>query len=314
MCIRDRVSTQSTGNMQHKAIFLFFGLLISVSYACNNGIVAGTVNFYNGSNAVSDIIQSGGTRYGGISVSGNTITIKHNTRSYFGVSSCPGSFDPSVYLPFYLLDKTLSFDVDLSQASCGCNAALYLVSMPAYGSNQRPDATTCGDYYCDANHVCGIYCPEMDIMEANTRGLHITPHKCNPPTGKYYSYCDGGGCSISVYQQDSSAYGFGTNYRINTQEKFTLSISFQTQGGNLQRIVSTLTQNGRSVQMVHDESRCGNGYLSSMTEAFRQGMVIVMSYWGESGTGMSWLDVPPCNANENCNTNTQVSFGNVQVR
>jgi hypothetical protein len=30
----------------------------------------------------------------------------------------------------YLLDKTLSYTVDISQVGCACNAALYLVKMP----------------------------------------------------------------------------------------------------------------------------------------------------------------------------------------
>ena len=57
--------------------------------------------------------------------------------------------------------------MDLSQVGCACNAALYLVSMGA------PSAapTKCGDYYCDANDVCGVNCPEMDIQEARTSRL-----------------------------------------------------------------------------------------------------------------------------------------------
>ena len=56
----------------------------------------------------------------------------------------------------YLSGKTLSFEVDLGGVGCGCNAALYLVSMP-----QSHDAGKCAnDYYCDANNVCGVECTE----------------------------------------------------------------------------------------------------------------------------------------------------------
>ena len=42
---------------------------------------------------------------------------------------------------FHLAGKRLSFTVDVSGSGCGCNAAVYLVSMP-----QNPDATVCKDY------------------------------------------------------------------------------------------------------------------------------------------------------------------------
>jgi hypothetical protein len=49
-----------------------------------------------------------------------------------------------------LLGKTLSYTVDLSQVACGCNAALYTVTMPAYNKNGIPIPTINGDYYCES--------------------------------------------------------------------------------------------------------------------------------------------------------------------
>ena len=64
----------------------------------------------------------------------------------------------------------LSFYVDVSDLGCGCNGALYLVAIPAAG------ATLCGDYYCDANYVCGEGCVEMDTLEANKEAVRVTAH------------------------------------------------------------------------------------------------------------------------------------------
>ena len=65
-----------------------------------------------------------------------------------------GAYNHSEYAALQLLDKTLSFVVDLSAAGCGCNAAFYLVSM---AQNTQP-GTCDNDYYCDANAVCDVRC------------------------------------------------------------------------------------------------------------------------------------------------------------
>ena len=74
---------------------------------------------------------------------------RQSGRAYLS-SSCgpPGSYDHSSYAKFNLLGKRFSYTVDLSAADCGCNAALYLVSM---AQNDQP--SLCDDYYCDANSV-----------------------------------------------------------------------------------------------------------------------------------------------------------------
>lgn len=70
-----------------------------------------------------------------------------------------------------MLGNTISFDIDLSQAGCGCNIALYLVDLHAISDDNN-------HHYCDANNGEGTWCPENDIMEANTNGIHVTPHCC----------------------------------------------------------------------------------------------------------------------------------------
>ena len=47
--------------------------------------------------------------------------------------------------------------IDLSGSGCGCNAALYLASVP-----QNDDKTSCDDFFCDANAICGAACDESE--------------------------------------------------------------------------------------------------------------------------------------------------------
>jgi len=247
---------------------------------------------------------------GGITVNGATLGLKHNSRAYL-TSQCQDTFSPGVFKELYLLDKTLTFTTDLSSVTCGCNAAFYLVGMPGYGQNQQPDPSQGKDYYCDANKVGGNYCPEMDIMEANRAALQVTPHKCNSPQGKYYPYCDGGGCGQNT-KYTNNAYGYGSNFQINTQRPFKVSMHFGTQGGSLAEITTVLSQDNKKVTLVHNSAKCGANYLQSMTEAFKKGLVLTVSYWGDSG--MSWLDSPPCPSNAVCNTGGTPTFSGITIQ
>lgn len=112
------------------------------------------------------------------------------------------------FAQFQLLNKRLEFDVDLSMAGCCCDLSLYFVGMPGVYKNNEGNLMLydgpVGDFYCDANawsSICGtdakkgtfpspppdgilggaadyVVCPELDIIEANKSGIHITPHAC----------------------------------------------------------------------------------------------------------------------------------------
>merc|ERR1712223_1671658 len=76
-----------------------------------------------------------------------------------------------------LLGGSIKYNVDLSQAGCGCVTAFYTVLMPAVDNTSDPFK------YCDANKVGGHWCPEFDIMEANKYAFKAIGHTCDAPDG-----------------------------------------------------------------------------------------------------------------------------------
>jgi len=234
--------------------------------------------------------------------------MNYGPRAYFA-QTCAQSFAPNIFTPLYLLDKTISFTVNLQAVGCACNAAFYLVSMPAVNSNQQYDPTTCGDYYCDANHVCGINCPEIDLMEANNAAFQFTPHNCAAPSGGYYPSCDGGGCGVNAAHQSPSSYMWGSSV-IDTSQPFRFNATFKTANGQLDSVTAVLDQNGRTYQL---NSPCNSGYLNSLTAPMQKGMVVAISYWGDTGSTMSWLDVPPCDINTSCDKGGWFTVSNVNI-
>ena len=123
-------------------------------------------------------------------VSNGKVEIKAGGRSYFANSDALG---PNNFYTPNLRGGKFSFTTDLSQFRCGCNGALYLVSMPGREDNGTPRRGG-GDYYCDANNVGGSWCPEFDIMEANQWAYQTTPHSCNAADWNgHYDYCNRSG-------------------------------------------------------------------------------------------------------------------------
>mmetsp|Transcript_107915 Transcript_107915/g.315523 ORF Transcript_107915/g.315523 Transcript_107915/m.315523 type:complete len:675 (-) Transcript_107915:15-2039(-) len=247
--------------------------------------------------------------------SGDRLELHHES-GFSVTTSCQDHWDPNGFAMFKLLGRTLSFTADVSQAGCGCNLALYLVRGPARDSAGNPSLGTCSysPYYCDANKVCGQWCPEVDIMEANSRAYASTPHKCDRPSSTgHYSNCDRNGCGQSTRSLDSLAYGPGAGYRINTMRPFQVEASFHAapdaDGTAVVFSGMTVRLQQDSNQLVLDHSNCGK-YLESLTEPIMEGMAMRITYWGSEASTMSWLDQPPCGA-QRC---TGLSAGPVVVR
>jgi len=282
-------------------------LFVTVTCDCHNGIIDGEWTTNDG---LGPTYVIGGSK---VAVSGNQIALSYSSGAGFA-RVCQDHWTPDIFKVYHLLDKTISFTADVSTVGCGCNAAFYLTSSPAYNQSQLPDPGQCGDYYCDANKVCGQFCPEIDLFEANNRALQVTPHTCDAPVGKYFSKCDGVGCGRNTHKLNAVNYGFGSNYTINTQNPFRVSISFKSTNAVLTSMVTVISQGTASVTMTHDSSVCGGSYLPNLTDALNNGMTISASHWsGATGATMFWLDVPPCDIQEPCSQNGVVKFSDLVV-
>jgi len=249
----------------------------------------------------------------GVFASGDTFGMNYGYRAYI-TDQCIGSgmaYNPNGFTTLNLLDKTLSVTIDLSPIGCGCNAALYMSQMPGRNPDGTPNPSHDKDYYCDSNDVGGAWCPEMDLMEANNRAMQVTPHKCYSMNGQQYTNCDRGGCGMRIHT--GTNFGWGANFKINTQNQFNVSWTFRTSGGSLNSIETLLQQGSNSVSITHNDGSCGGGYLASMTSAMKQ-MVLIVAYWsGASGSDMSCLDVPPCDINTACARGGNVKFSYLQL-
>jgi len=223
-------------------------------------------------------------------------------RAYFASVCAQGTYNPTEYTSMHLLGKTFSYMTDVSGSGCGCNAAMYLVSMP-----QNPSATGCHDYYCDANNVCGVNCHEIDIMEANKFAFHSAVHKQWDGNGVAAGY---GGWCMEFF--NSTQYGPKASC-VNTNEPFKVSTSFPVdESGKLTGMYVTLSQNGCSLPLsiTHYEQ---DSKFVALTEALSAGMTPVVSYW--KSKDMLWLDGPgtgngPCTVDsEQCSTEAPRFWG-----
>eukprot|EP00419_Tripos_fusus_P060529 CAMPEP_0172933916 /NCGR_PEP_ID=MMETSP1075-20121228/220743_1 /TAXON_ID=2916 /ORGANISM="Ceratium fusus, Strain PA161109" /LENGTH=573 /DNA_ID=CAMNT_0013795263 /DNA_START=192 /DNA_END=1915 /DNA_ORIENTATION=+ len=199
-------------------------------------------------------------------------------RTYFGNACAEGRFDHRQYAAFKLLGRTLKYSVNLRSQGCGCNVALYLVSM-----RQNPAVGGCCDYYCDANSVCGVNCAEIDIQEANIYAWRSTLHVAYDGGGAG----DGFGGGRSAFSADR--YGPGAAC-IDTNAPFQVACSFPVDTeGNLTSMDVALSQNGCSVSV--SAKYPDKPQMQHLKEALAQGMTPVASLWKG---GMGWLDSPPC--------------------
>ena len=138
-----------------------------------------------------------------------------NSRAYL-VEDVQGDWD--AYERLDLRGKTMAFTADVSQVSCSCNAALYLVAM----SGQ----------YCDIQSTPA--CTELDIFEANSQAFQATVHTKVGLGGD--GTCNQWGCAVNWGNFPTTADGrntaalYGQGGHIDTRRPYRVAASVSTVG------------------------------------------------------------------------------------
>ena len=165
----------------------------------------------------------------------------------------------------------------------------------------------------------------MDIWEAKQISAAYTPHPCSPGaatacTGTACtSTCDQAGCDFNSYRMGNNSF-YGPGKTIDTTKVFTVVTQFITDtgtaAGNLKEIRRQYVQNGKVIANSNSniagipagnsitDSFCAaqktafgdtntfasKGGLTAMGNAFKAGMVLVLSIWDDYAVNMLWLD------------------------
>lgn len=183
----------------------------------------------------------------------------------------------------------------------------------------------------------GTCCTEIDLWEANKHAMAFTMHACDHQdyrcSGKdcgdngddrFAGVCDKNGCDIqhnrfSEGGASQTFYGAGKKYKINANEKVTVTTQFitadGTDSGKLSEVKQFYTQNGKTFDHPHykingnkhnsitnemckdwvADTQDGTNFLSkgglqAVDDALTKGSVLVLSLWDDHYANMLWLD------------------------
>jgi len=268
------------------------------------------------------------SKYGVLTHSSNrSVTLRMQGSGGAGGGSRLFVADGQDYKTFNLINRELSFEVDVSSLECGTNGALYFVSMDptgGMGGNNMAGAQY-GLGYCDAQcpgnkweeEVQGFCCTEMDIWEANRQATAFTAHPCDasgPCSGNECSggFCDRKGCDINPYRLGEHSF-YGPDMVLDSSKPMTVVTQFLTDdgtdSGNMTEMRRFYLQEGKLISSINSSSSISDEYcqtekaafgsadvfqskggISTIASAFEEGMVLTLSLWEDLSTEMRWLD------------------------
>jgi cellulose 1,4-beta-cellobiosidase len=284
----------------------------------------------------------------GVTTSGNSATLRYVTGSNVGSRLYVLDEDKKKYKGFNLVNRELVYDIDMSQVPCGLNGALYFVEVALDGglNDLNRAGAAFGTGYSDAQcpkdikyingfvnlNNTGACANEWDIFECNREANAFTPHPCLLPNGqqmrggypclndkdcgegsnRFLGVCDKNGADYNSYRSgDLDLYGFGSQFKVNTQKPFRVVTQFITQDGTDNSDIMMMRRvyeqdgkvidggflNSQVIQKDKDKYKEPNhfeqlGGFKTMTESFRSGNnIFVISLWDDSSPAqMKWLD------------------------
>jgi len=208
------------------------------------------------------------------------------SRAYLAESCAPGRFEHGDYAALKLLGKTLRYYVDLSGASCGCNARVSLVPM-----KQNMNRSGCHDYYCSGrSNSCGVRCAELALQDANQYAWSSSLLAHDDANGTSMGY-GGGATGIGRRDWSDAQYGPGAEC-IDTTWPFQVKASFPVnKDGQLDALEITLLQDGRTCPLharVDTYRVQGRDALAELGTVLEQGVTPVLEYSGSHE--QLWLD------------------------
>jgi hypothetical protein len=242
----------------------------------------------------------------GVTTNGDTLSQRlgseYNGKTNIGSRLYLLGEDEQHYELFNFNGKELAYDVDLSQITCGVDAALYSAEIPVAGGDI---GAAYGDGYCDAGFIGGTGCASFDFQEGNSEALIFRAQPC-PHDGQAKSpgQCDSPGCGFNAYRfGDKDFWGVTLNPAL----KVTVVTQFVATSATLTEVRRLYVQGGRVFKnptvefdkieynaITDDFCRAaGNPVndwhtLAHLGESFARGHVLVFSLWDSDD--MSWLD------------------------
>jgi len=221
--------------------------------------------------AIEGVTQDAYDRTYGIRDTGGGIEIGYVTKSTYGenVGSRLYLTEGDNYRMFRLLNREMTFDVDVSRLPCGLNGAVYLVGMQEDGGLSELNAAGAkyGTGYCAAQCPgnmkflqdganmhgwsssggrSGLCCSEVDIWEANMWSASLASHPCDGDGPVFCERggggaddtcgsagsgpCAQGGCDFNAFRLGNKSF-YGPGLAVDTGRPITVVTQFITSDG-----------------------------------------------------------------------------------